>query len=398
MTLRSRVWQWAPAWLAALVGAAVVVAGLVGATPKTTPLVRPRPVTLGDAAARLGCATVDVISRWPLSQRLSELLMVGVSFGEAGLSSYASAGVGGLYFLGQPAAGSGPAITAQLRRLDADESAAGRTLPFLATDEEGGGVARLANVLGPLPWERQQAAMWTPAQLQVAMARHAAGMRALGFTMDLAPVLDTAPAGDSIGAEGLRSYSENGPTAASYALAAVHGLQSGGVVPVLKHFPGLGHANANTDASAATDPSLTQLQGNDLVPFERAIDAGAPVVMVSHAMVPGLTHGLPASLSPQTYAYLRGALGFTGLAITDSLGARAVSAAGYSQATAAVAAVSAGADMVLVDGAFFGPALAALTQAVESGALPLARVDAAVGRILTAKGISDCPSLAVARR
>ena len=76
--------------------------------------------------------------------------------------------------------------------------------------------------------------------------------------------------------------------------------------------------------------------------------------------------------------------------MTDSLGAGAISAAGYSEPAAAVAALEAGADMVMIDSASWTPTLAAMESAVASGALPLARVDISVARILSAKGLRFC--------
>jgi hypothetical protein len=117
--------------------------------------------------------------------------------------------------------------------------------------------------------------------------------------------------------------------------------------------------------------------------------------MTANAIVPGLSGGLPASLAPGTYTYLRTTLGFAGLAITDALGAVAVSAAGYSEANAAVAAIRAGADMAMIDGPNFTAAITALTQAVNSGVLPAAEVNADVARILASKGIPTCATVSV---
>ncbi|MDQ6839980.1 MAG: hypothetical protein M3137_17040, partial [Actinomycetota bacterium] len=151
-----------------------------------------------------------------------------------------------------------------------------------------------------------------------------------------------------------------------------------------------GHVSADTDLHPASDPPLAQLEGNDLIPFSRAITAGAPVVLMSNAVVPGLTAGLPASLAPGAYAYLRVHLGFTGLAITDSLGAGAISGAGYPEPAATAAAVISGADMVFVNASDVGAATTALTEAVTAGTLPVAQLDASVGRILAVKAIAGC--------
>jgi beta-glucosidase-like glycosyl hydrolase len=336
------------------------------------------------------------VDSWSLGAKLAQLELVGVTFGQPDLPAYGQEQAGGVYYLGQPAATDGPSISSTNAAIQAQAAAAGAPPLFIATDEEGGGVARLSNVIGALPWEQQQAQDYTPAQLQQVMAGHAAAMAGLGFNMDLAPVVDTAPPGDTIGDEGLRSYSENGQTAAAYGVAASRGLEAGGVVPVLKHFPGLGHANGDTDDGPASTPPLSQLQGDDLIPFAQGIAAGAPAVMVSNATVPGLTNGLPASLSPASYTYLQASLGFGGLTMTDALDAGAISGAGYTQPAAAVAAVEAGDDLVLIDGDQFSAVVAALTQAVNTAALPIARVNAAVEAILTAKGVPACPTVAMA--
>jgi len=118
--------------------------------------------------------------------------------------------------------------------------------------------------------------------------------------------------------------------------------------------------------------------------------AGLRMVMVSHVAVPGLTGATPASLSPAAYTYLRDAVHFTGVAMTDSLDARAISAAGYSEPAAAVTALGAGADMVMIGAGSWRATVAAITAAVTSGALPTDRLDAAAGRVLTAKGLPVC--------
>jgi beta-N-acetylhexosaminidase len=302
----------------------------------------------------------------------------------------ARAGVGAFVLFGQPSAGSGPAISSGLAALYNNARASGQVLPWVATDEEGGSVARLAYVIGSLPSARQMAAQWTPADVQAVMAAHAAAMWNLGVIMDLAPVLDTANPNNTIAEENQRSFSETGQTAAAYGIAFATGLRASGVVPVAKHFPGLGHASANTDLGPATDPSLAQLEANDLIPFEQAIARGVPAIMVSHASVPGLTGTVPASLSPATYQFLRNNLHFKGVTMTDSLGAGAILAAGYSQASAAVAAIEAGANMVMINRIELPSTLSALQQAISSGALSLKQVNASVAQILVSKGHAVC--------
>lgn len=342
-----------------------------------------------------GC--VEPVSTWSLSELVNQLLMVGGQFSDLGSSlPEAEAGVGGLVLFGRPAAGSGPAIRSGLSGLANAATRANRVVPWFSTDEEGGIVQRLANVAGRLPSARQMAAQWTPAQVEAQMATHGRAMRSLGLTMDLAPVLDVSSPDNVIAYEDERSFSNNPQVVASYGIAYEKGLRSGGVVPVAKHFPGLGHASADTDLAPATDPSLAQLQSDDLIPFERAVAAGVPVVMVGHPQVPGLTDGRPASLSAAACRYLKNNVHFSGVAMTDDLAAKAISDAGYSEPSAAVTAIEAGADMAMIDASAWPATVSALEQAVGSGALPLSRVEASVKRILAAKSALVCPTVTMA--
>ncbi len=344
-------------------------------------------------AATAAAACADPVATWSLTQKVDQLLLVTADYSDlAAAGPAAAAGVGGLVLMGQPPYGSGPAIQSSLAGLQAEAAGSGRLPLLVSTDEEGGYVARLSQVIGSLPTPRQMASQWSPAQTETAIAAHARAMKALGVDMDLAPVADTSPAGNPIADEGDRSFSADPQTAATYTDAFMAGLRDGGVIPVVKHFPGLGHASANTDQGPAVDPSLSQLQGADLIPFESAVAAGAPVVMVGHPSVPDLTGGAPASLSPATYSLLRGQLGFSGVAITDALGAGAISAAGYTEATAAAQAVESGADMVIVDAADQAAVEQSLASAVQSGSLSTSVLDTHVDRILALKGLNVCPT------
>jgi beta-N-acetylhexosaminidase len=326
------------------------------------------------------------VATWTVADQLEQLLMVGGQFSDLAASGpLAWAGIGALVLFGAPAAGTGTTVRAGLDALAHDASAAGHVVPWFATDEEGGTVARLAGLIGALPSARRMAAQWTTAQVQLAAAEHGAAMRALGVDVDLAPVVDAAPVGDRVSDEADRSFSAEPVVAAAYVTAFAAGLRAGGVVAVAKHFPGLGHATADTDRAPATGPALSDLLGADLVPFARLVAAGVPAIMISHMSVPGLTDGLPASLSPATYTLLRGPLAFDGVTITDSLGAGAISAAGESQPAAAVAAIEAGADMAMIDASAWWPTMAALEHAIATGALPVSRVGDAAARVVAAK-------------
>jgi beta-N-acetylhexosaminidase len=268
--------------------------------------------------------------------------------------------------------------------------------PLVMTDEEGGDVQRMANLVGDLPSARQMANTMTAAQIRQVALESGRKMKANGVTMDMAPVLDLddRPGPSDANPDGTRSFSRTATVAQTDGLAFAQGLESAGVVPVIKHFPGLGDATGNTDVQSASTLPWNVLQNDGLLPFAAAVRAGAPAVMIANAVVPGLTTR-PASVSSEVITgVLRGRLRFSGLVMTDSLSSTAVHAAGYTVPSATVAALAAGADMVL----FMSTSVAPLTQqivqavvsAVTSGKLARSRLTEAVSHILAAKHVNLC--------
>lgn len=350
------------------------------------------------------CSNATVVAGWPVDRRAAQLIAVPVLDGQpAAVSVAVTMQAGGILLIGAvPSAGQ---LQTSLQPAVNDRHGPS---PMVMTDEEGGGVQRLVPDVASLPWPRQMAATMTPAQVEQAAAVLAGQMKAIGVTVDLAPVLDV-DGGAQLSAtdpDGPRSFSTDPTTAASYGTAFADGLKSGGVLAVAKHFPGLGDASGNTDYGPAETRPISALRTAGLLPFERAVDSGIRAVMVANASVPGLSAG-PASLSaPVITGLLRDQLHFTGLVMTDSLSAGAISAAGYSVPDASVAAVEAGADLVLfgstltaADTAQLTPGrvqtetqsiVTALTQAVSSGALPVSRLDQAVTDVLAAKRVNLC--------
>lgn len=322
----------------------------------------------------------------------------------AAISVARQAGAGGILLLGSvPGA-------ATLRDDLAGLATGGAGNMLVMTDEEGGEVQRLLPDVTSMPWPRTMAGTMTPAQVEALAHSVGAEMRALGVDMDLAPVLDLdgGPALSASDPDGPRSFSTDPAIASAYGQAFLSGLDESGVTGVVKHFPGLGESTGNTDYGPAATQPYASLEAAGLLPFEKAIGAGARAVMVANASVPGLT-ATPASLSPAVITgLLRDQLHFGGLVMTDSLSAGAISSAGYTVASAAVAAVEAGADMVLfgstltaADSADLAPSplsqevaavVGALVGAVSAGALPTARLDQAVDDVLAAGGVDLCPA------
>jgi beta-N-acetylhexosaminidase len=273
--------------------------------------------------------------------------------------------------------GSSPAdVRSAVARLRA-AAAAGRRPPLLvATDQEGGEVKRL-----PGPPDRPLSGL-SPSSAQTEGARTGSYLREYGIDVDLAPVVDLGSPESFIAEQG-RTISANPARVATVAQGFVAGLVSTRVMPVAKHFPGLGGAVVNTDeAKSVVGPPPAAA----LLPYRRLIAGGLPAVMLSTAYYPSLDPARAAAWSPRIVeGLLRDRLGFRGLAITDTL-----SSPGVEQSlpvpAATVAAAEAGADMLMIDEPeSFRRAYEALLGAAESGRVPRRNLTASYRRILTAK-------------
>jgi beta-N-acetylhexosaminidase len=209
-------------------------------------------------------------------------------------------------------------------------------------------------------------------------------LRDAGFDMNLAPIADVATLDSPIAD---RAFSDDPNVAAQLTAAAVRGCNEAQIACVARHFPGLGAASGSTDDGPATvSLDSATLASRDLLPFDAAIAEGVPAVMLSHAFYTAFDPVVPGSLSPKVAdGLLRDELGFAGVAITDDLGTGAVRATTGVQ-PAAIAAVNAGADLLLIESPEEAEGVRdALLAAVESGEIPPERIDQAVGRVLELK-------------
>ncbi|MGW4116430.1 glycoside hydrolase family 3 N-terminal domain-containing protein [Actinosynnema sp. NPDC004786] len=343
------------------------------AAPSSTEVPRPTPDP-DPCAAR--------IAALPLRARLAQLLVVGVDpRGPAdALAVVQGEQVGGIFIGGDDV---GLLTAGALAPVHAAAA-----LPLtVAVDDEGGRVQRLDALDGSLPSARRMAADMSPDQVRAVARGRGVALRERGVTTDLAPVLDTSGQPDRT-VIGDRSFSADPNTAVDYALAFAEGLHEAGVTPVVKHFPGHGNTSGDSHLGAVTSPPLDVLRGTDLVPYRHLPRFGDVVVMLGHIEVPGLTGGLPATLSPDAYALLRGEFGFTGPAMTDDLGAMRAVTDRASLPDAVTQALAAGADIALwSSGGRVREVLDHLEGAVASGALPAPRVDEATRRVLRAKQV-----------
>lgn len=260
---------------------------------------------------------------------------------------------------------------------------------FISVDQEGGNVVRLTRGATILP-----SAMALGAAGSEELARRVGkalgrDLRIIGFNMNLAPVLDvnSNPNNPVIG---IRSFGESPELVGNMGVAYVKGLQSEGVAAVAKHFPGHGDTSNDSHFEMPVLPhGKKRLFEVELLPFARAMAEGLDAVMTAHIALPAIAEGpdMPATVSENVLGgILREELRYDGLVITDGLEMHGI-VKRYGSGEAAVRAILAGADMVMI---LWLPEKKdevhkALLEAVRSGRISQERLDSAVRRVLTAK-------------
>jgi beta-N-acetylhexosaminidase len=277
----------------------------------------------------------------------------------------------------------------QVAELSVDVQTVARDVPlWVSVDQEGGRVARLKAgftrwppmaVLGRCGDER------LAARFARALATE---LRAVGITLDYAPVLDilTNPKNTVIGD---RALAENADLVASLGVTILKELQAAGVAACGKHFPGHGDTSLDShfDLPLVEHPP-DRLRRVEFVPFRAAIAADVAFMITAHVLVPAFDEEQPATLSPRIVTgLLREELGFEGVILTDDIEMKAI-AAHYTIPDASVRAIAAGCDGVLVCGGSVelqAAVLEALVHAVEDGRIPRKRLDDALGRHRRAK-------------
>ncbi len=339
-------------------------------------------------------ASVDIcgtayLGAFNTRQKLAQLLTVGVTGTADALDVVRGEGVGGI-FVGS---WTQPAL---LANKEVEQVQKASRVPLMVTvDEEGGRVSRLANLIGAAPSARKVAeTMTVDATYQMALDR-GRKMKALGVTVDFAPVVDVSAQSDG-SVIGDRSFASDPVKVSQYAAAYIRGLNEAGVRAVIKHFPGHGSGSGDSHTGAVTTPPLERMQHYDLVPFRDLVNSGAGV-MVGHLDVPGLTApNEPASISPATMSMLRegvryGAAPFNGPIFTDDLSGMKAITNRLDIAAAVEAALAAGADVGLwITTDDVKRVLDRLEQALGSGRLNHQRIDASVLRVARFKGALHC--------
>jgi beta-N-acetylhexosaminidase len=218
---------------------------------------------------------------------------------------------------------------------------------LLSVDQEGGRVQRLRAPLTAFPPMRKIGESGDVEIARAVGAQLGRELRAVGFDMDYAPVVDvdTNPENPVIGD---RSFARTAQDVARFGVALLEGLQSAGVFACAKHFPGHGDTKEDSHKDLpALAHSLERLRSVEWPPFAAAASAKVASIMTAHVMFPALDVTYPATLSEKCLSVLRHELAFDGVIVSDDLEMKAI-ADRYDVPKAAVQAIRAGCDQVLI--------------------------------------------------
>ena len=259
---------------------------------------------------------------------------------------------------------------------------------FIGVDEEGGTVSRLGNAggisMGNVGSMREIGDTGDSVQAYETGEILADGLVSFGFNMDFAPVADVLTNSNNYEI-GPRSFGADASLTAAMVSAEVQGLQANGVSAVAKHFPGHGGVIGNSHNNLQyVETSIEELRQVEFLPFQAAIQADTDAILISHLVLTTIEPERPSTLSQSVVTgLLRDELGYEGVVITDSFQMGSITE-NYSQSEAAVLAVQAGCDMVLMP-VEYSACYQGVLEAVQNGTISEEQIDEACFRILAAK-------------
>ncbi|TMD43591.1 MAG: glycoside hydrolase family 3 protein [Chloroflexi bacterium] len=351
-------------------------------------------------SAAVACAD-RILAGMSEDQRIGQLFLLGLAsdrLGSAEIQEIQGDHVGSVWFVDRTYAGeAGVRSVSDAVQAQATAGATANVHFFVAANQEGGITQALQ---GPgfsvMPSALVQGG-WTTAAVASAASTWGQQLQAAGVNMNFAPVMDVVPPGfDSqnqpIGAL-QREYGHDPATAGSHATAFLQAMRQAGVAVTAKHFPGLGRVTGNTDYTTATD-TVTTINDPYLQSFKQGIDGGADFVMIAIATYTRIDPSHLAAFSPLVIGQmLRGTMGFTGVVVSDDLGAT-VAVAAIPAGDRAISFLAAGGDLVTskTTGATHAMVLAVRSKVAADTAFRTV-VDQAALRVLRekqARGLLPC--------
>ncbi len=331
-----------------------------------------------------------LIGSMSVEEKVGQLLMYGIGGREVGpipKGHITKRFVGGIILYGRniQTPQQVATLTTELQQL-AQETPNGIPL-FISIDQEGGIVNRMNKGATVLPGNLALGATRSITLAEKAGEITAIELATVGVNLNFAPVLDvnTNPLNPVIG---VRAYGESPQLVSQLGTAYIRGLQKNGVLATAKHFPGHGdtHVDSHKKLPIVTH-DLKRVNSVELVPFRAAIEADVAAIMSAHILYPSLDTQYPATLSYKILTtILRRQLGYDGLIITDDLEMQAIDDK-YDTGDAAVMAIQAGADIVIVAWTLKKQQRVynALRQAVKTRKITETRLNESVRRILKKK-------------
>lgn len=327
--------------------------------------------------------TLACINSLPDSIKIGQKLMLAGYSDQLGDETpvFANADIGGVIVMNEVTA-------AQLSNVKKAMSIA----PFVAVDQEGGTIQRYRSE-GSLPGASDMARSFSADQAYGKYLEDDKYLKQIGITTNFSPVVDVI-SGSQNPLPG-RMYSSDPGTVADYAAASIRAANDSDIMPVIKHFPGLGSASGNTDYGGAVTAPLATLRTRDLLPYQRLV-ARHPDVMVSNAIVPGLTGGQPAVWSSKAVKLLRDMGYQQAVVYSDSLTAQAVPG---TLAGAVIKTWQAGVDVAVVVQtkeqtpqlrSYLNTIISSADKALKSGTLKREELSKSIARIFARKGIDAC--------
>lgn len=288
------------------------------------------------------------ISPLSLEEKVGQLLIVsfeGERVNDEAIHLVRQLKVGGIVYYNWA---NGLTSPSQVKQLSEDLQHLSHEIPLLiAIDQEGGSVSRLKDGFTQMPANAElgkKEDLFFTEKIAYQMAQE---MQAVGINMNLAPVVDIHTHPDN-SLTSSRSYGNSPEKVVRLAEKSLLGYQRGGVLTVLKHFPG--HGDTFTDSHQALPvilKDIEELEACELFPFYR-LAFQTDAIMTGHLLVPALDQRHCATLSSKILGYLRNTIKFEGVIISDSMTMRGVLENSDSIEEAMIQALQAGCDMLLI--------------------------------------------------